>query len=296
MKDFGQVITAMVTPFDSELKVDYAKAKALAEKLVNEGSEGIVVAGTTGESPTLTKDEKLKLFTTVKDAVGKKAAVIAGTGSNSTQSSVELSMEAEKTGVDALLVVAPYYNKPPQEGIYRHFKEVAGATSLPVIVYNIPGRTGVNITPDTIARMAEIPNIAAVKESCGNLEQISEVWLKASKVNKNFKVYSGDDALTLPILSIGGCGVISVASHLAGNLLRKMISSFFEGKVKEAVDIHTSLFPLFKGLFLTTNPIMVKAALGVKNFDAGGVRPPLVSATEDDKKKIKTIMEQVGIA
>jgi len=252
MIDFGRVLTAMVTPFDANGEVDYAAARELAVKLVESGSDGLVVAGTTGESPTLSKKEKLALFQTVVEAVKGKGKVIAGTGSYNTAESVELTRAAEQTGVDGILLVAPYYSKPPQEGLYQHFKAIAAATKLPVIPYNIPGRTCININPDTMARLAAIENIVAVKEC--NLAQVAEVHAKAGP---DFLIYSGDDCATLPMMSIGGHGIISVAGHIAGRQIHAMLDAFLAGRAAEAARINTELDPLFRTLFITTNPIMV---------------------------------------
>ncbi len=292
MVEFGRVLTAMVTPFNEQGEVDYKAAADLARKLVENGSDGLVVVGTTGESPTLTDQEKLRMFETVVDAVGGKATVIAGTGSNNTKHSVELTREVEKTGVDGIMAVAPYYNKPPQEGLYRHFRAIAEATSLPVMVYNVPGRTAVNITPATMARLAEIKNIVALKEAAGNLEQAAEL---ARVLPKNFALYSGDDSMTLPILAVGGVGVVSVASHLAGRKIAQMVESYLQGEVEKAAEINKELLPLFKVLFLTTNPIMVKAALNLLGINVGPTRLPLVPATEAELEKLKTVLAQLGL-
>ncbi len=317
MKKLGQLITAMVTPFDKDLNVDYEKAKKLAQYLVENGSDGILVVGTTGESPTLTHEEKVNLFKVVKEAVGDKATVIAGTGYNNTKNTIELTREAEEIGVDAALVVCPYYNKPPQEGIYQHYKMVAESTSLPIIVYNIPGRAGVNITPETMERLSKIPNIIADKEAAGSVEQCSKIVIKTgayksflqyrpAKVpvgggspkednGKAFAVYSGDDSLTLPMMSVGAIGVISVASHIAGKQLKEMITSFFQGDVERALEIHNKLMPIFKGLFRTANPIPVKTALKILGWDVGGFRPPLIPADSDLENALKEDMKKAGI-
>lgn len=292
MEGFGRVLTAMVTPFDKNLNVDYDKAAALAERLVKSGSDGLVVAGTTGESPTLSKEEKLQLFKVVVNAVGGKASVIAGTGSYSTRDSIELTREAEKKGVDGLMLVAPYYNKPPQEGLYEHFKSIAENTMLPIIVYNVPGRTSVNILPDTVRRLAQVKNIVAIKEASGDLNQVSEIRMLTPG---DFLIYSGDDSMTLPILSIGGTGVISVASHVAGQGIKAMMDAYFSGNVRRASELHLKLFPIFKGLFLTTNPIPVKAALRLAGFDAGSVRQPLVDLSQNGIDRLKELMENAGI-
>lgn len=289
---WGAVITAMVTPFNQDLEVNIDAAQALAELLVQTGSTGIVVSGTTGESPTLTHDEKVTLFRKVKEAVGKRAAVIAGTGSYDTAESVHLSQEAERVGVDGLLLVAPYYNRPSQEGLYQHFKTIAHAVDLPVMIYNIPGRTGVNIEPSTLLRLAEINNIVAVKEASGNLNQMSEICAQAPE---GFLVYSGDDSLTLPLLAVGGVGVVSVASHLVGRDIRRMCEAFLAGQVQEARKLHHRMLPLFKALFCTTNPVPVKAALNMLGANVGGVRLPLVEANDKEKETIRKALREYGL-
>lgn len=289
---FGRLITAMVTPFDKDLAVDYGRAAALARRLVATGSDGVVVCGTTGESPTLTREEKLNLFRTVAEAIGGKAMVIAGTGTNSTRDSIELSQAAEKAGVDGLLLVVPYYNKPPQEALYQHFQAIARSTSLPIMLYNIPGRTGTNLAPETVARLAEIENVRAIKEASGNLDQVSEL---RRLLPDDFAIYSGDDSLTLPMLALGAAGVVSVASHLVGRRLREMIDSFLAGKVAEATRIHLELFPLFRSLFLTTNPIPVKRMLQLVGEDMGGLRPPLIPATPAETERLRAVLQQLGL-
>ena len=292
MAGFGRLLTAMVSPFNNELGVDYDKAAALAEKLYKGGSDGLVVCGTTGESPTLTAEEKLKLIQVVVDAVGGKATVLAGTGSNNTAESVELTKAVQRLGVDGIMLVAPYYNTPSQEGLYQHFRTIAQSSSLPVMIYNIPGRTGVNILPETMARLAEIPNIVAIKESSGNLEQVAKL---RRLLPKEFVVYSGDDSLTLPILSVGGYGVVSVASHLVGRRIKDMIEAYTQGKVAVAAQINTELLPLFKSLFITTNPVPVKLALKIVGNPVGEVRLPLVSATEEEAQAIRKTLEEMHL-
>jgi 4-hydroxy-tetrahydrodipicolinate synthase len=285
---FGRVLTAMVTPFKKNGEVDYDRAAELALKLLKEGSDGVVVAGTTGESPTLTHEEEFELFKIIKNAISKKGYLIAGTGSNSTETAINSTKIAEKIGVDGVLVVAPYYNKPPQEGLYQHYKKIAENTSLPIIIYNIPGRTGVNILPDTIARLSEIKNIVGLKDSTGNLEQAAETM---RKVKKDFLLYSGDDSMTLPLLSVGGYGVISVASHIVGREIKNMIKNYLEGNYQKAKKIHFELLPLFKVLFITTNPIPIKYALSLTGFDVGGCRLPLVEPDEKEKEEIKKVLK-----
>lgn len=292
MESFGRVLTAMVTPFDKELKVDYDKAAQMAEKLAKTGSDGIVVSGTTGESPTLSEEEKIRLFEVVVNAVGGKVAVIAGTGSYSTQDSIDLTREAEEKGVDGVMLITPYYNKPPQEGLYQHFRAIAQNTRVPVLLYNVPSRTGVNLLPETVARLAEIDNIKAIKEASGNLSQVAEI---RRRTPNSFYIYSGDDNITLPVLSVGGHGVVSIASHLVGAKLKEMIDAYFGGNVKKAAEIHLRLLPFFNALFTTTNPIPIKAAIRFTGLDVGGTRLPLVDMTEEDLRVLRTTMEKLGI-
>jgi len=282
----------MVTPFKETGELDLEGAKKLASHLVDHGSDGLVVAGTTGESPTLTHEEKLALFAAVKEAVGDKAVVIAGTGSNSTAASIELSREAEKLGVDGLMLVVPYYNRPSQEGLYRHFKAVAEATSLPIMLYNIPSRTGRNMEADITLKLAAIDNVVAVKESSGDLDQVTAILRNAPE---GFMVYSGDDPLTLPLMSVGGYGVVSVASHVVGESMKAMVRAYVEGNTAQAAAIHRELFPIFKALFVTTNPVPVKAALNMLGLPAGPVRLPLVEATAAEKERIAQVLRSAGI-
>lgn len=292
MVKLGKVLTAMVTPFDQNLEVNYQAAQELASRLIDSGSDGVVVAGTTGESPTLSKTEKLNLFKVVVEAVGGKGTVIAGTGGYSTAASIELTKEAERTGVDGVMLVAPYYNKPSQEGLYRHFKAVAEQTSLPVIIYNIPGRTGVNVTVETISRLAEIENIAAVKESSGNLVQISQIYEQNAK---NLLIYSGDDALTLPVMSVGGVGIISVAAHIAGRKIKEMVTAYERGDVAKAAVINAELGSLNRALFMTTNPTMVKTACNLLGFKVGGLRLPLIEASEQERQVLEEALRTLGL-
>ncbi len=292
MIDFGRVLTAMVTPFTETGEVAYDEAARLAEYLVENGSDGVVVVGTTGESPVVTKEEKAKLFEVVKDAVGKKAKVIAGTGSNNTADSIALTKAAEKAGADGIMLVTPYYNKPSQEGLYQHFKAVAASTDLPVILYNVPGRTGVNMLPGTVARLAEVENIVAVKEASGNLDQVAEI---RRSTPPDFLIYSGDDSLTLPMMTVGAHGVISVASHVAGKMIKEMISAYLAGRVADAAALHLKLFPLFKVLFITTNPVPVKAAVNMLGLKVGPPRLPLVEATPQEKEAIRKVLEDLQI-
>jgi 4-hydroxy-tetrahydrodipicolinate synthase len=282
-----RLLTAMVTPYDDQLQVDYAKAAELAEYLANNATEGIVVSGTTGESPVLSDEEKLKLFAAVKGKLGKRIPVWAGTGSNDTKHTLELSKEAEKLGVDGVMLVCPYYNKPSQEGLYQHFKAIAGAVSLPVMLYNVPGRTSINLLPETVARLAEIENIVAIKEASGSMDQVSTLM---TLLPEDMTVYSGDDSLTLPMMALGARGVVSIASHLVGNQILAMIEAFNQGEVKSAADLHKQLFPIFKGLFITTNPVPLKEALNQLGKNVGGLRLPLAEASPTEKTFIQELL------
>ncbi len=291
--NWGPVITAMATPFREDGAVDYDRAGELARRLVDTGSTGIVVAGTTGESPTLTDGEKLQLLRVVREAVAGRAAVLAGTGTYDTAHSVHLSREAQRVGADGLLVVVPYYNRPTQEGLYRHFKTVAESTDLPVLMYNIPGRTGTNMLPETVARLSEVRNIAGIKEASGSLDQVSEI---RRRTPEHFLIYSGDDSLTLPYLSVGAVGIVSVASHLVGREIAEMIAHFQAGRVEEARRIHLRLFPLFRALFVAPNPVPLKAALEMAGFPVGKPRLPLVEATPKEREQIAAAMrEAMGV-
>ena len=290
--NLGQVITAMITPFHQDLSVNYEAAAELARKLVDNGNDGLVVAGSTGEAATMSAEEKLRLFETVLEAVGDRATIIAGTGSNDTRASIALTREAEKLGVHGAMLVGPYYNKPPQEGFYQHFKAIAAETGLPLIVYNVPGRTGSNILPSTVIRLSEIPNIVAVKEASGSLDQASEI---ARGARPGFLVYSGDDSLTLPMLAVGGAGVISVAGHVVGRQMKEMIQAFFAGDTARARSIHHELFPFFKVIFITTNPIPIKTAVTLQGLDAGPLRPPLVAPTDAETAQLRTVMQTLGV-
>jgi 4-hydroxy-tetrahydrodipicolinate synthase len=290
MIDFGKISTAMVTPFDKNGNIDFAKTSQLVNFLIKNGSDSLVVAGTTGESPTLTSEEKIALFKHVVSEVNGRIPVIAGTGSNNTKASIGLTKKAEAAGVDAVMLVAPYYNKPNQEGLYMHFKTIAEATELPVMIYNVPGRTAVSISPDTIARLAELPNVVAVKEASGDLDAMSEI---ISKTPEDFALYSGDDGLTLPVLSIGGAGIVSVASHVIGNEMQEMITAFNAGENVRAGAIHRQLLPIMKQLFKAPNPAPVKTALQLKGLDVGPVRLPLVSLTETERNELTKVISSI---
>ncbi|MEW9050721.1 MAG: 4-hydroxy-tetrahydrodipicolinate synthase [Neobacillus sp.] len=280
---FGRVSTAMVTPFDKKGHIDFAKTTQLVNYLIENGTDSLVVAGTTGESPTLSKEEKLALFTHVVKVADKRVPVIAGTGSNNTYASVELTKKAEKLGVDAIMVVAPYYNKPNQEGLFQHFKAIAEATSLPVMLYNIPSRSAVNILPETIIRLSEIENIVAVKEASGDLNAMTQIM---ANTPDHFHLYSGDDGMTLPVLSIGGAGVVSVASHVIGKEMQQMVGAFIQGEHGKAAKLHQQLLPIMQGLFSAPSPTPVKTALQLKGLDVGSVRLPLVPLTQQERLKL----------
>jgi 4-hydroxy-tetrahydrodipicolinate synthase len=281
--ELGRLLTAMVTPFDDDGQVDYAQAQRLALALLDSGSDGLVVAGTTGEAPTLTHDEKVRLFKAVTEAVDGRGAVIAGTGTYDTTESVELSRDAERVGADAVLLTTPYYSRPPQEGIFQHFERIARAVHIPVILYNIPGRTAVNVSAETMLRLAHVPNIVGVKEASGDLRQIARIIEGAPDY---FRVWSGDDEMTLPILGIGGYGVIAVASHLAGSQIREMLDAHFAADNDRAARIHRRLSPLFGALMSFNNPAGVKYALNQLGFRAGPVRLPLVEPDEETGERI----------
>lgn len=292
MAEIGRLLTAMVTPFDEKGDVDFEQAKKLAHALLDSGSDGVVLSGTTGESPTLTTDEKMRLFSEVKQSIGDKGVVIAGTGTYSTAESIELSQEAEKQGVDGLLLVVPYYNKPPQEGMYQHFKAIAGKTNLPCIVYNIMGRTGVNMTDETTIRLSQIDNIVGTKEASGDMNQIARIIQGASP---GFKVWSGDDNQTFLIMSIGGYGVVSVVAHLVGNQIKHMMGLLLEGDIEGAAAEHRRLLPIFLGMFTESNPIPVKYAVDHLGLKVGGPRLPLVPPSGKAAAQIEKLLDQYEI-
>lgn len=289
---FGRLITAMVTPFNESLEIDWEVTGRLVDYLIEEQkSDSLVVSGTTGESPTLTDEEKEALFRFVVRRAAGRCKIIAGTGSNDTAHSVHLTKVAEEAGVDGILLVTPYYNKPSQEGLYQHFKQIADATSLPVMLYNVPGRTGVNMSAATTLRLAQLPNVAAIKE-CASLEQMTEILMGAPV---GFKLYCGDDAVSLPALSVGAYGIVSVASHIIGADMKQLIAAYEEGKTEEAAKINYRCYPVFKGLFQcphpVPNPVAVKYALTLRGIPVGGVRLPLVPATEDEAAFIRNLVK-----
>ena len=292
MKELGRLITAMVTPFDERGRVDYEQAKRLAKALLDSGSDGVLLSGTTGESPTLSTDEKLRLFAEVKGAVGDRGAIIAGTGTYNTAESIELSKQAEKQGVDGLLLVVPYYNKPPQEGLYQHFKAIARNVDLPCILYNVTSRTSLNMTHDTTIRLSEIENIVGIKEAGSDLDQITRI---IDGAKPGFLVWSGNDNETFYIMATGGYGVVSVASHLVGNQIKQMMGLLLEGDVEGAAAEHRRLLPLFKVLFVVSNPIPVRHSLNNVGFNVGQSRLPLVPLDAKSAAQVEEVLHQYEI-
>ena len=290
--NFGKIITAMVTPFDTNGDIDFPATEKLIEHLIANGSDGLVVAGTTGESPTLTAAEKLALFKFTAEKVNGRIPVIAGTGSNDTRSSITLTKQAEEAGVDGIMLVVPYYNKPAQEGLYQHFKAIAEATRLPVMLYNIPGRSAVNMAPETIIRLSAVDNIVSVKEASGNLDAAS---LIIDGTPDDFTVYSGDDGLTLPLMAIGADGIVSVASHIIGNEMQEMVANFTSGSVKEAAAQHRKLLPVMNALFAAPNPVPVKTALQLLGIETGKVRLPMILLNEEETATLRQLLEAGNI-
>ncbi|MDF2814790.1 MAG: dapA [Paenibacillus sp.] len=286
--DFGRVITAMVTPLNDNLQIDWQQVDVLIDYLIEEQqTDTLVISGTTGESPTLTDEEKLQLFdAAVKRAQGR-CRIIAGTGSNDTRHSIHLTQEAEKLGVDGILLVAPYYNRPSQEGLFQHFKAIAESTKLPIMVYNVPHRTGIQLAADTTIRLSQIPNIVASKEATPDLNHITEVITKSSE---GFRVYGGDDSLTLPVLAIGGYGIVSVASHVIGKEMKQMVQAYLNGDHAQAAKLHAKLFPIFTGIFRVPSPAAIKHALNFKGIQVGGVRLPLLAVSEDEGRFVESLL------
>ena len=292
-KLFGRIVTAMVTPFDDNGKIDYTALEKLVNHLIDSKTDTILVAGTTGESPTLTQQEKLELLKKTIEFSSGRTRVIFGSGSNNTESSIRSSQEAEAAGADGLLIVAPYYNKPSQDGIIAHVKAISDLTSLPIIVYNIPGRTGVNILPSTMVWMIEqCPRVKAIKDSAGDIDQTAEL---ARQVGDDFRIYSGDDYLTMPMVALGACGVVSVASHILGNEIREMLDATLSGNLEKAREIHFKYLPVFKGLFLAPNPTCLKYVLSRMGLTTSILRLPLVPLSDEQKHKVDSIMDEVGL-
>lgn len=291
---FGRLLTAMVTPFNVDGSVNYEKAADLAEWLINNGSDGLVVAGSTGEAATMNAEEKLELFRVVVNRINKRVPVIAGTGSNNTADSVKMTKMAEAMGVDGALIVGPYYNKPTQEGFYQHFAAVAQSTGLPIIVYNVPGRTASNISPAIVARLAaDFENIVAIKEAAGNVAQVAELY---SVLPEEFTIYSGDDGLILPFMSVGATGLISVLSNIGGGILQDVMQAYEDGRVREAAKLNARMVPLANAMFIETNPIPVKAAVTlVTGIDAGQPRLPLTPMEPANKAKMVAVLQEYGL-
>lgn len=291
---FGRLLTAMVTPFNADGSVNYEKAADLAEWLINNGSDGLVVAGSTGEAATMSAEEKLELFRVVVNRINKRVPVIAGTGSNNTTDSVKMTKMAEAMGVDGVLIVGPYYNKPTQEGFYQHFAAVAQSTGLPIIVYNVPGRTASNISPAIVARLAaDFENIVAIKEAAGNVAQVAELY---SVLPEEFTIYSGDDGLILPFMSVGATGLISVLSNIGGGILQDVMQAYEDGRVCEAAKLNAGMVPLANAMFIETNPIPVKAAVTlVTGIDAGQPRLPLTPMEPANKAKMVAVLQEYGL-
>lgn len=291
---FGRLLTAMVTPFDDSNEIDYKSTEKLIEHLIESGTDTIVVSGTTGESPTLSTEEKLDLLKFTKEKANKKTKIIFGAGTNDTEKSAKLAKKAEKAGADGLLIVAPYYNKPSQEGIAAHIKAINDKTDLPIIVYNIPGRTGINIQPKTMVKIIETcKNVHAIKDSTGDIDQMATL---ARLCADPFRLYSGDDNLTLPFMSVGACGVISVASHVIGKEIALMMKLFSEGEVREARALHYKYLPLFKGLFIAPNPTCVKYVLSLMGLCKENLRLPLVPLDAEQKLQMRNLLAECEIS
>jgi 4-hydroxy-tetrahydrodipicolinate synthase len=285
----GEVLTATVTPFDADGAVDYERYRELCAYLVDNGSDGVVVSGTTGESPTLSDDERVELLRVAIDAIGDRATVMAGTGTNSTAHSIHLTEEAHEAGAHGFLVVTPYYNKPPPRGIVEHFKAVAAASDRPVMVYNIPSRVVINIEPETMAQLAEIPNVTSVKQANDDLEQARRI------VELGLDLYAGDDNIVYPFLELGGKGGVCVHTHVVGPQVKEMVRRFRDGDAESARRIHEELAPAYELLGVTTGPIQIKAALNLLGHDVGGLRLPLVEASDEERAQIRDCLERLGV-
>lgn len=292
MAEIGRLLTAMVTPFDDDGEINYKKARKLATALINSGSDGLVIGGTTGESPSMSNDEKIRLFAEVKEEVGEQAAVIAGTTDNNHRNSIELSKEAEGVGVDGLLLTVPAYNKPPMDGLYEHFKAIAAATSLPGILYNVPSRTSLNMDHATTLKLAEIDNIVGVKEASSDPVQITQI-IDGSP--DGFRVWSGNDDETFSIMCTGGYGIVSVAAHIIGKQIQSMMGKILEGDVESAAAEHRRMLPIFKAIFWVTNPVPIKYAVNRAGMDIGGTRLPLWGPDEAFKAKFNPVMDDYDV-
>ena len=290
---FGRMIPAMVTPFDENLELDLKQARALARRLADGGSDALIINGTTGESPTVFYPQKMQLFEAVVSEVGGEIPIIANVGDNCTADTVDFAKDVQKLGVDGFMLVVPYYNKPPQEGLYQHFKTIANAVDLPIVLYNIPGRTGINMLPETTLRLAnDVENIVAIKEASGNLDQVKQIIDNAPA---NFDIYSGDDSLTFDMMKIGAAGVISTTGNVAPGRMKEITTLCAEDRFEEAAVANEKLLPLMDELFVTANPIMVKEALNLTGFNVGGVRLPLVDATPEQSAHLAQVMREVGV-
>lgn len=291
---FGRLLTAMVTPFNADGSINYAAGADFADWLLANGSDGLVVEGSTGEAATMDMDEKIKFMQTIVARVNGRAKIVAGAGTNCTASTIDLVKKMEACGVDGVLVVGPYYNKPTQEGYYQHFAAVAKATKLPIIVYNVPGRTGGNIAPETVARLAaDFSNIVAIKEAAGNVAQTAELY---RVLPEDFSIYSGDDGLILPFLSVGACGLISVLANVNGNILQQLMQAYSEGRVKDAADLNKVMVPLAKAMFVESNPIPIKAAVTkVTGINAGAPRLPLTPISAAAEAKLDAALKAAGM-
>lgn len=291
---FGRLLTAMVTPFNADGSINYEAGADFADWLLANGSDGLVVEGSTGEAATMDMDEKIKFMQTIVARVNGRAKIVAGAGTNCTASTIDLVKKMEACGVDGVLVVGPYYNKPTQEGYYQHFAAVAKATKLPIIVYNVPGRTGGNIAPETVARLAaDFSNIVAIKEAAGNVAQTAELY---RVLLEDFSIYSGDDGLILPFLSVGACGLISVLANVNGKLLQQLMQAYSEGRVKDAADLNKVMVPLAKAMFIESNPIPIKAAVTkVTGIEAGAPRLPLTPISAAAEAKLDAALKAAGM-
>ncbi|EZH67548.1 dihydrodipicolinate synthase [Bacillaceae bacterium JMAK1] len=286
--DFGRIATAMVTPFNENGQIDFQAVTKLVNHLITNGSESLVVAGTTGESPTLSSDEKLALFRHVIKVTDGRVPVVAGTGSNNTNASIELTQAAEEAGVDGIMLVTPYYNKPSQEGMYQHFKAIAESTALPIMLYNVPGRTVVSLAPETTIRLSHLPNVVAIKEASGDLDAASMIIENSPD---GFELYGGDDSMTLPLMSIGAKGVVSVAAHIIGKNMLQMVQQFENGNTKVAAKQHRELLPIMNAMFMAPNPVPVKAALEMQGIISGDVRLPMIRLTNEESQVLYSILQ-----